>query len=104
VTRDVVKILLKQSQPWRLSPAYDATFAHNSKGEWTNQHLMSVNGKFANLNREDLLAEAERFGVGDAVKVLEQVKAAMRRWPEFAVEAGVSDEERDAIGRQHLVL
>jgi serine/threonine-protein kinase HipA len=96
--------LLKQSQPWRLSPAYDVTFAHNPKGEWTNQHLMSVNGKFANLNREDLLAEAERFGVGDAVKVLEQVKAAMKRWPEFAVEAGVSDEERDAIGRQHLVV
>ena len=28
-----------------LAPAYDLTFAHNPQGEWTDQHLMSVNGK-----------------------------------------------------------
>ena len=30
-------------QPW---PDHDVTHAYNPKGEWTYQHLMSVNGKF----------------------------------------------------------
>ena len=96
--------LLKQGQPWRLSPAYDVTFAHNPKGEWTNQHLMSVSGKFTDITRQDMQVEADRFGVGDAAKVMDQVKAAIARWPEFAAAAGVSEAERDAIGGQHLLV
>ncbi len=96
--------LLQQGQPWRLSPAYDVTFAHNPKGEWTNQHLMSVSGKFTGITRADLQAEADRFGVGDATKLMDQVKAAIAQWPQFAAAAGVSAAEREAIGRQHLLL
>lgn len=96
--------LLKQGRPWRLSPAYDVTFAHNPAGEWTNQHLMSVNGKFTGTTRSDLVAEADRFGVGSAAKILEQVRAAMARWPEFANEAGVSGAQRDAIAALLVAL
>ena len=96
--------LLKQGQPWRLSPAYDITFAHNPKGEWTNQHLMSVNGKFADITRADMLTEANRFGVGDAAKVMDRVNAAITNWPQFAAAAGVSQAERDAIGSQHVLV
>jgi serine/threonine-protein kinase HipA len=38
--------ILKQPQNWELAPAYDIAHAHNPKGQWTYQHLMSVNGKF----------------------------------------------------------
>lgn len=31
---------LRQGQPWELTPAYDVTFAHNPRGEWTSQHLV----------------------------------------------------------------
>jgi serine/threonine-protein kinase HipA len=93
--------LLREGQPWRLSPAYDVTFAHNPDGEWTNQHLMSVNGKFRDIGREDLLLEAERFGVGDAPKVLEEVRAAIARWPEFAREAGLANAQIAHIGAFH---
>ncbi len=41
--------LLKQGGQWELAPAYDVTHAHNPKGEWTSQHLMSVNGKFDDI-------------------------------------------------------
>ncbi len=39
-------------EPWELSPAYDVTFAHNPVGDWTNQHLMSVNGSFKNFTED----------------------------------------------------
>ena len=79
------------------------TFAHNPAGEWTNQHLMSVNGKFRDIGREDLLLEANRFGVGDAPRVLDEVRAAIARWPEFARQAGLSTAQIEHIGSQLLV-
>src|SRR4029077_6952081 len=55
--------LLRQGGAWELAPAYDVTYAYNPKGEWTYQHLTGVNGKFAGISRDDLLALAEQFGV-----------------------------------------
>jgi serine/threonine-protein kinase HipA len=96
--------LLKQGQAWELAPAYDVTFAHNPKGEWTHQHLMSVNGKFKNFTAEDLLVEASRFGIGTARRVLGQVQAAIKGWRKFAESAGVTTAVAEAIGELHLAL
>lgn len=95
---------LKQGQGWELAPAYDITFAHNPTGEWTHQHLMSVNGKFKDFKREDLLAEASRFGVGTARAVLEQVGDAIAQWPGFADAADVSAAQSKAIQAQFIRL
>lgn len=95
---------LHQGKPWRLAPAYDVTFAHNPKGEWTHQHLMSVNGKFKDINRIDLLAEAARFGVGTAPDVLGQVRDAVSMWNRFAEEAEVSATQAAAIHSQLIHL
>jgi serine/threonine-protein kinase HipA len=45
-TKNFAFLLRQGGTRWKLAPAYDVTFAHNPKGEWTHQHLMSVNGKF----------------------------------------------------------
>lgn len=81
---------LKQGESWELAPAYDVTHAYNPHGEWTYQHLMSVNGKFSGITRADLLVEAERFGVRRAQDLLSDVRAALDNWQEFAVEAGLN--------------
>jgi serine/threonine-protein kinase HipA len=36
---------MKKKGEWRLSPAFDMTYAYNPDGDWTNSHQMSVNGK-----------------------------------------------------------
>lgn len=95
---------LRQGAAWELSPAYDVTFAHNPDGEWTNQHLMSVNGKFKGFTEDDLLAVADRFAIGSAPKVISQVREAVKAWPEFAASAGVSEQQSQHIGKQHLLL
>ncbi|HEX4442267.1 MAG TPA: type II toxin-antitoxin system HipA family toxin [Galbitalea sp.] len=77
---------------WRLSPAYDVTFAYNPRGEWTYQHLMAVNGKFDDITRNDLLAVADRFQVPRARSLLKEVAAAVADWERFAFEAGLSAE------------
>jgi len=84
---------------WQLSPAYDVTHAFNPKGEWVNQHLMSVNGKFADINRSDIEAVADRYEMRKLVDpTIEKVKAALDCWPEFAERAKVDQQEVSAIG------
>jgi len=88
---------LKQGANWELAPAYDVTHAYNPKGEWTYQHLMSVNGKFKEIAREDLLEEAERFGVSRSGDLLKDVRTALESWPRFSKEAGLSASASDRV-------
>jgi serine/threonine-protein kinase HipA len=88
---------LKQGESWELAPAYDVTHAYNPHGEWTYQHLMSVNGKFSGITRADLLVEAERFGVRRAQDLLNDVRAALDSWQKFAIEAGLNTSTTNAI-------
>jgi serine/threonine-protein kinase HipA len=101
-TKNFAFLLRQGGTRWKLAPAYDVTFAHNPKGEWTHQHLMSVNGKFKGFDVADLLAEADRFGVGTAKRVIEEVRAAVLRWPEFAQQADLPEAQMADI--QSLLL
>jgi serine/threonine-protein kinase HipA len=96
--------LLKQGQPWQLAPAYDVTHAHNPSGKWTYQHLMSVNGKFDDIARADLLAEAERFGVRRPNDLLEDVRTAIDNWSSHAKEAELSQATTDRVARDFRPL
>jgi serine/threonine-protein kinase HipA len=89
--------LLKQGRSWELAPAYDVTHAFNPKGEWTYQHLMSVNGKFQGITRDDLLADADRFGVRKPKEILAEVRAALENWLEFALQAGMETSLRNRV-------
>ena len=92
------------SRQWRLSPAYDITHAHNLKGEWTYQHLMAVNGKFAAITRDDLLRLADRFAIGPAPKIIGQIAEALDQWPRFAHDAGLNETTRLAIAADFHLL
>jgi serine/threonine-protein kinase HipA len=96
--------MLRQGGNWELAPAYDVTHAHNPAGEWTSQHLMAVNGKFAGITRADLLEIANRFGIGSASKVLKQVGEAVAVWPDFAARSGVNEKEIKRISEHHSIL
>ena len=103
-TKNFSFLLRKGSSVWRLAPAYDVTFAHNPNGEWTHQHLMSVNGKFKGFNTSDLLSEARRFGIGTAKRVIEQVRGAILRWSQFANKADLPESQIAEISEQLLPL
>ncbi|MEX2270283.1 MAG: type II toxin-antitoxin system HipA family toxin [Vicinamibacterales bacterium] len=96
-----VSFLLRQGRTWELAPAYDLTYAFNPKGEWTYQHLMSVNGKFGEISRNDLLILADTFAIGTAERVLTAVSEAVSGWAEFAQKAAVSESEVRRI-TEHL--
>jgi serine/threonine-protein kinase HipA len=92
-----ISFRLKKGHAWELAPAYDIIFAHNPDSQWTQQHLMSVNGKFKDISVNDMLIEAERFGIGTAQQVIDEVRNSVLRWSDFASEAGVSAEQTKHI-------
>ena len=91
-----VRVILRTTDP-------DSLFSR-TRGEWTNQHLMSVNGRFRDISADDLLAEADRFGLGEGKGILAQVRAALLRWREVATAAGIAATEIDRIGALHRPL
>jgi serine/threonine-protein kinase HipA len=96
--------LLKQGRGWELAPAYDVTHAYNPKGEWTYQHLMSVNGKFEEVTREDLLVEADRFGVRRAKDLLADIRGALENWPTYANESGLGKATAGRVSKDFRLL
>ena len=96
-----ISFILREQADWELAPAYDLIYAYNPAGEWTYQHLMSVNGKFNDIGRGDLLVLADRFQIGIASRLLAEVNDAVAAWPQFARQAGVSQGAIDRI-QDHL--
>ena len=62
---------------------------------------MSVNGKWDGFAVEDFRETGRRVSLrrGRAVAIFDEVVQAVRRWPEFAAEAGVSDFHREQVAK-----
>jgi serine/threonine-protein kinase HipA len=96
--------MLRQNDPWILTPAYDVTHAYNPKGKWTYQHLTSVSQKFKDITREDLLSVADRFGVRKPEVALSDVRAAVDNWSGFALQAKLPPTLKDRVAIDLLLL
>ena len=75
--------LMREGGQWELAPAYDLTGYHFSVEDkdfeaWSNPHVLSVNGKTGLITDDDLIAVAERFGIGTAKRALKEVKEALK--------------------------
>ncbi len=92
-----ISFLMDRQGKWSLSPAYDMGFAYNPKGGWTAQHQMSVNGKFDDISRTDLLEFAKRNNIKDAAEIIDSITEVSSRWPLIARECEVPQQMIDAI-------
>ena len=81
---------------WRLTPAYDVTFAQG--GEWTTRHQMRLADKRSGITRSDLLSLARDFGIRAPHQILNQIREVLDRWPEYARRTGVPAEASRQIG------
>ena len=82
--------LMSREGCWRLAPAYDVTYAENEA--WTRQHQVSVNGKFREITRDDLLQVGEMYDVPrDGREIVAEVAQVLSGWRGYAQEAAVPD-------------
>ena len=92
-----ISFLMGEDGIWRLSPAYDMGYAFNPKGGWTATHQMSINGKFDDITRLDLITFAHQNNIKDAAQVIDEIAEAASHWPDLAKECGVPKTVTDAI-------
>lgn len=91
-----ISFLMNKNGQWMLSPAYDIGFAYNPSGSWTNTHQMSINGKFDDIKREDLLACAASNNIKNPATIIDKVCETAAKWPEIAKNCGVPQVMIDA--------
>ncbi|MEX2194492.1 MAG: type II toxin-antitoxin system HipA family toxin [Thermoleophilaceae bacterium] len=98
-----IAFLMDRGGRWSLSPAFDVTYAYAPRGKWTSSHQMSMNGRRDGFVLDDFRACAEAASMkrGRAEAIVGEVRDAVARWPEFAGDAGVDDEQVERIGRAH---
>jgi serine/threonine-protein kinase HipA len=93
--------LLGKEDGWRLSPAYDVTYAFDPMNYWTNRHQMSICGKLQDITREDLMEFANSANIKDASDIIETISSVASEWPRYA---GFSDVPKQTIERIDKVL
>mgnify|MGYP002624314437 CR=1 FL=1 len=98
-----ISFLMNRDGTWRLSPAYDVSWAYNPEGEWTAQHQMSINGKYTDITRADLLAVASNMNIKRPQEIIEKVITAVANWPKRAKEVGIPADITRAIASTHLL-
>ena len=92
-----ISFLMEEDGKWQLSPAYDMGYAYNPNGGWTATHQMSINGKFDDIKRNDLLAFAARNNIKDAASVIDEICETASQWGDMAKDCGVPSDLIDAI-------
>ncbi|MCQ2200442.1 MAG: type II toxin-antitoxin system HipA family toxin [Paludibacteraceae bacterium] len=92
-----ISFLMDKYGKWRLSPAYDMGYAYNPNGAWTSAHQMSINGKFDDITRNDLLELGARNNIRNASQIIDEVREACATWPTIAKECDVPQNMIDKI-------
>jgi serine/threonine-protein kinase HipA len=94
-----ISFLMDRRGNWRLSPAYDVTYAYQPDGAWTSRHQMTINGQRDSFTRDDFKSAARAMFLkrNAAKEALQRITDVVSRWPDYAEEAGVNPHHRDRI-------
>jgi len=86
--------LMNDAGAWRMSPAYDVSFAESDA--WTWPHQLSVAGKFRGVTREDCLRVASAFDIRgpQASQIIGEVLEAVTQRDEEAKTVGIDPDFR----------
>lgn len=94
-----ISFLMDRTGTWRLSPAYDVVYSYNPKGEWTNKHQMSLNGKRDNFSLNDLIEFGEKADLKKikAKKIISEIADVFANWIHYAKKANVFRTHQQSI-------
>ena len=99
-----ISFLMGEDGVWRFSPAYDMGYAYNPNGGWTATHQMSINGKFDDITKKDLLAFATLNNIKEATSIIDEICETVSRWPEMAKVCDVPTKMVNAIESNFIYL
>jgi len=86
-----IAFLMDKTGRWSLAPAFDVIYSYNPGGDWTARHQMTMNGKYDGFTLADFRAcgKSALMKRGRAKAIIEEVRGAVSKWPEYAEQAQV---------------
>ena len=94
-----ISFLMGKNGKWRLSPAYDITYAFDPNNDWMRRHQMSVNGKLSDIGRDDLMRFARKEEIKNAADIIDTTVSVASEWKEYAKMSDVPDRTAEAVGK-----
>jgi serine/threonine-protein kinase HipA len=95
---------LKKDGKWELSPAYDVCYSYDPNNPWVNQHTLSINGKYLDITKSDLMTIATANNIKKGEKIIDEIKLVVRNWQQYAEKAEVAQNLRDLITKTLIAL
>lgn len=94
-----ISFLMDKKGQWKLSPAYDMTYAYNPSGIWTNSHQMSVQGKRDDIKKEDMMAIAQNINYKNGLKDIQRITETVMNWTKYAEQAGILKSQYQVLSK-----
>ncbi len=98
-----ISFLMDRNGDWSLSPAYDITFACDSRNKWLQAHQMTVNGKQSNILINDIITCGQNMDLKSfkCKKIIEEVKSAVKDWQDIARSVDIKEKTISLIEEEH---
>ena len=100
-----ISFLMDKSGTWRLAPAYDMTFSHDSTNLWLSAHQMLINGKKEAITHGDMIACGRNMDISTprCNRIITDVVDAVEKWPIFASQNGIREKTADQINQKLII-
>lgn len=97
--KNIAFLMDETTREWRLSPAYDLTYAAGAN--YTAQHQMTLGGLSDNFTRSQLVEVGEKFGIKQPGSIIGDVVEAFSDWPGTAKTWHVPQRQIDSVAKAH---
>ncbi len=94
-----ISFLMDRTGKWTLAPAYDITFAYNPTNKWLRAHQMTVNGKTADIGRNDLIETGNRMGIKrrSCEEIISDIAQKVAKFSTYAEHIGITEKTASYI-------
>ena len=95
----VAGVVNRKDGVWYLAPAYDLTFSYDERSRWISGHQMTIAMKRNDITIDDIMSASKVAGLkpSRAHEIVEEVRSAIVKWPEYAEKAQVDDLQHNLI-------
>ncbi len=91
--------MMDRGGEWKMTPAYDITFAYKPDNKWLGSHQMTMNGKSSGIDSDDILDFGHRIGLGASFckGVISEVAETVGSWMKYADKCGIHEDRATEI-------
>ncbi|MBQ7854850.1 MAG: type II toxin-antitoxin system HipA family toxin [Muribaculaceae bacterium] len=86
---------------WHITPAYDFTFSVDTSAPgYINRHCLTINNKYADIERADLLQIAKRYNIKGAESIINKAVDVVSNYAHYAQLANIDEHWTNKISEE----